>query len=103
QIVAVTVLTSHDDGDLADIGGGAPVAPHVERLGRMAWGEGVRAFVCSPHEASRLRGALGPEATLVTPGVRPAGEAGKDDQKRTLTAGEAVAAGASWVVVGRPI
>ena len=75
----------------------------MERLGRMAWGEGVRAFVCSPHEASRLRGALGPEATLVTPGVRPAGEAGKDDQKRTLTAGEAVAAGASWVVVGRPI
>jgi orotidine-5'-phosphate decarboxylase len=103
QIVAVTVLTSHDDGDLADIGVGVPVAPQVERLGRMAWGEGVRAFVCSPHEASRLRDALGPEATLVTPGVRPADEAGKDDQKRTLTAGEAVAAGASWVVVGRPI
>lgn len=103
QIVAVTVLTSHDDADLADIGVGATVAPQVERLARLAWGEGVRAFVCSPHEASRLRGALGPEATLVTPGVRPAGEAGKDNQKRTLTAGEAVAAGASWVVVGRPI
>jgi orotidine-5'-phosphate decarboxylase len=103
QIVAVTVLTSHDDADLADIGVGGAVAPQVERLARMAWGEGVRAFVCSPHEASRLRGALGPEATLVTPGVRPAGEAGKDDQKRTLTAGEAVEAGASWVVVGRPI
>jgi orotidine-5'-phosphate decarboxylase len=103
QIVAVTVLTSHDDADLADIGVGGAVAPQVERLARMAWGEGVRAFVCSPHEASRLRGALGPEATLVTPGVRPAGEAGKDDQKRTLTAGEAVEAGAGWVVVGRPI
>ena len=103
QIVAVTVLTSHDDADLADIGVGATVGPQVERLARLAWEEGVRAFVCSPHEASRLRGVLGPEATLVTPGVRPAGEAGKDDQKRTLTAGEAVAAGASWVVVGRPI
>ena len=103
QIVAVTVLTSQDEADLAATGVGGSVAGQVERLARLAWAEGVRAFVCSPHEASVLRRALGPEATLVTPGVRPAGASGKDDQKRTLTAGEAMAAGASWVVVGRPI
>jgi orotidine-5'-phosphate decarboxylase len=103
QIVAVTVLTSLDAGDLAAIGMHADVAVQAERLARMAWAEGVRAFVCSPHEAARLRAALGPEATLVTPGVRAAGGAGADDQKRTMSAGEAIAAGASWVVVGRPI
>ena len=103
EIVAVTVLTSFDANDLADTGVAADVPSQVERLARMAWGEGVRAFVCSPHEASRLRGALGAEATLITPGVRAAGDAGKDDQKRTMSAGEAVAAGADWVVVGRPI
>jgi len=103
EVVAVTVLTSLDAGDLGAIGVGGEVAAQVERLARMAWNEGVRAFVCSPHEAARLRAALGPDATLVTPGVRAAAAAGKDDQKRTMTAGEAVAAGASWVVVGRPI
>jgi orotidine-5'-phosphate decarboxylase len=86
---------------LAAIGLEGGVAGSVERLARMAWNEGVRAFVCSPHEASALRAALGPQATLVTPGVRASG--GGDDQKRTLTAREAVHAGASWVVVGRPI
>ena len=101
QIVAVTVLTSLDWGDLAAIGMEGGVAGSVERLARMAWAEGVRAFVCSPHEASTLRAALGPEATLVTPGVRASG--GADDQKRTMTAREAVTAGASWIVVGRPI
>jgi len=103
EIVAVTVLTSFDADDLASVGVAPDVGAHAERLARLAWAEGVRAFVSSPHEAARLRRALGPEATLVTPGVRAAGEAGKDDQKRTMTAREAVAAGASWVVVGRPI
>lgn len=101
QIVAVTVLTSLDWGDLAAIGMEGGVAGSVERLARMAWAEGVRAFVCSPHEAAALRAALGPEATLVTPGVRASG--GGDDQKRTMSAREAIHAGASWVVVGRPI
>ena len=103
EVVAVTVLTSLDAGDLADAGVPGDVPSQVERLARVAWDEGVRAFVCSPHEASRLRAVLGAEATLVTPGVRAAGHAGKDDQKRTLSVGEAVAAGADWVVVGRPI
>ncbi len=104
QIVAVTVLTSLDWGDLTAIGLEGGVAGSVERLARMAWAEGVRAFVCSPHEAASLRAALGPEATLVTPGVRASsGGSGGDDQKRTMTAREAIRAGASWVVVGRPI
>jgi orotidine-5'-phosphate decarboxylase len=101
EIVAVTVLTSLDWGDLSALGLEGGVAGSVERLARMAWAEGVRAFVCSPHEAAALRAALGPEATLVTPGVRASG--GGDDQKRTLTAREAIHAGASWIVVGRPI
>ena len=103
QIVAVTVLTSLDGRDLAVLGTSGDVATHVERLARMAWQEGVRAFVCSPHEAALLRGALGPDAVLVTPGVRAASAAGSDDQKRTMTASAAIASGADWVVVGRPI
>jgi orotidine-5'-phosphate decarboxylase len=103
EVVAVTVLTSLDAADLADAGVAGDLPSQVERLARMGWDEGVRAFVCSPREAARLRGALGAEATLVTPGVRAASAAGGDDQKRTMSAGEAVAAGASWVVVGRPI
>jgi orotidine-5'-phosphate decarboxylase len=103
EIVAVTVLTSLDWGDLAAIGMAGDLASHVELLARLAWREGVRSFVCSPHEASRLRAALGPEATLVTPGVRGAGDGTGDDQKRTMSAGDAIAHGADWVVVGRPI
>jgi orotidine-5'-phosphate decarboxylase len=103
EIVAVTVLTSLDEEDLAAVGVPGGVDDQVERLARMAWTAGARTFVCSPREAARLRRALGHDATLVTPGVRAAQAAGGDDQKRTLTAAEAVAAGADWVVVGRPI
>jgi len=103
EIAAVTVLTSLDAGDLSSIGISADVPSHVERLARMAWDEGVRTFVCSPREAGRLRAVLGPQAILVTPGVRAAGASHGDDQKRTMTASEAIAGGADWVVVGRPI
>lgn len=103
EIVAVTILTSLDDRNLAAIGATGGVSSQVERLARLAWAEGVRAFVCSPHEAALLRAALGPGATLVTPGVRAASATRADNQKRTMTAGEAVARGADWVVVGRPI
>jgi orotidine-5'-phosphate decarboxylase len=103
EIVAVTVLTSLDIDDLHAVGITEDLVAHVERLARVAWEQGVRAFVCSPHEAARLRATLGPSATLITPGVRAAGSPGNDDQKRTLSAREAIEAGASWVVVGRPI
>lgn len=103
EIVAVTVLTSLDIDDLHAVGITEDLVSHAERLARVAWEQGVRAFVCSPHEAARLRSTLGPSATLITPGVRAAGSPGSDDQKRTLSAREAIEAGASWVVVGRPI
>lgn len=113
-ICAVTVLTSLDDGDLVDLGfearldapgdGGRSRASVVaERFARLAWDEGVRWFVCSPEEVRHLRRALGPDAVLVTPGIRPAGASTSDDQKRTATPEAAIANGASWLVVGRPI
>ena len=103
RVAAVTVLTSLDAVDLAKIGVGGDVATHARRLARLAFDEGVRAFVCSPHEVAALRADLGTDATLITPGVRRAAAAGQDDQKRVMTAGDAVRAGADWVVVGRPI
>lgn len=105
EIVAVTVLTSLDAADLAKIGVASEVDAQAERLARLAWNEGVRAFVCSPRELRILRAAL-PEATLITPGVRPGpakASPGKDDQKRVATAAQAIENGADWLVVGRPI
>jgi orotidine-5'-phosphate decarboxylase len=100
-IAAVTVLTSLDAADLANIGVGTTPAEHVKRLGRMAFDTGVRAFICSPLEASVLRAELGESAVLVTPGVRLTGAG--DDQKRVETPARAIHAGADAVVVGRPI
>ncbi len=102
QIVAVTVLTSLDEADLAAQAVPGEVQQHVLRLAQLAWRAGVRAFVCSPHEAATLRRELGPEATLITPGVRPAGMA-VGDQKRVQTPAAAIRAGANLLVVGRPI
>lgn len=109
-VCAVTVLTSLDDRDLDDLGidGGAPAGRSrtsvaAERLARLAYDEGVRWFVCSPAEVGILRGALGPDAVLVTPGVRPATGGSSDDQKRVATPEKAVRDGADWLVVGRPI
>jgi len=102
MILAVTVLTSLDDADLRAQGLSGRAEDHALRLARLAWSAGVRGFVCSPTEVAGLRAELGPEATLVTPGVRPAGAAAQD-QKRVATPEEAVAQGADYVVVGRPI
>ena len=102
MVLAVTVLTSLDDADMQAQGVSGRAQDHAVRLARVAWSAGVRGFVCSPAEVARLRAELGPEATLVTPGVRPAGSA-THDQKRVATAEEAVAQGADYVVVGRPI
>jgi orotidine-5'-phosphate decarboxylase len=95
EIVAVTVLTSLDAADMAALGITEGLGMYVERLARMAWNEGVRAFVCSAHEAALLRAAFGKGVTLITPGVRPASEIAGDDQKRTMTAGQAITNGAS--------
>jgi orotidine-5'-phosphate decarboxylase len=101
-IVAVTVLTSLDADDLAQIGCPGDPLDRVLRLARLAQDAGLDGVVCSPREAARVRGALGPDFLLVTPGVRPAGgEIG--DQKRVMTPAEAVVAGADYLVIGRPI
>jgi orotidine-5'-phosphate decarboxylase len=102
RILAVTVLTSLADGDLAALGVAGPVAAAVARLGRAAIDAGAHGLVASPREVGALRAALGPGVLLVTPGIRPAG-APPGDQKRTMTPAEAVAAGADHLVVGRPI
>jgi orotidine-5'-phosphate decarboxylase len=105
EIAAVTVLTSLDDADLASLGCEASALRQAGRLARLAFDQGVRSFVCSPREAASVRALLGPDVTLYTPGVRPSASAtgGRDDQKRVMTAADAVASGADWLVVGRPI
>jgi orotidine-5'-phosphate decarboxylase len=103
RLLAVTILTSHDARSVRqDIGlKGRPQA-EVKRLALAAKAAGCDGVVCSPQEIALVRQACGPAFLIVTPGVRPAG-ADKQDQKRTLTAGEALAAGADYLVVGRPI
>ena len=101
-LIAVTVLTSLDAADLAAIGCPGEPAERVVRLAQLAKHAGLDGVVCSPREAARVRGALGPGFRLVTPGVRPAGAA-TGDQKRVMTPAEALAAGADYLVIGRPI
>jgi orotidine-5'-phosphate decarboxylase len=102
-LLGVTVLTSMDAAALAEIG--LPTAPEaqVARLARLATEAGLRGLVCSPLEVSLLRTQLPADVQLITPGIRPAGESGGDDQKRTLTPAEAARVGANYIVVGRPI
>jgi len=101
-LLAVTVLTSLDDAGLRETGVPAASADQVLRLARLATDAGVGGLVCSPLELPMLRRELGPGPVIVTPGVRPRGAAA-DEQKRILTPDEAARAGASYVVVGRPI
>jgi orotidine-5'-phosphate decarboxylase len=102
KILAVTVLTSYDDLDLADAGYALGVRDLVEARARQALAIGVDGLVCSPEEAANLRGIVGPKMALVTPGIRPAGSAA-GDQKRIMTPARAIAAGANYLVVGRPV
>jgi len=102
KILAVTVLTSIDQNDLASIGVARGMAEQVEALGCLALGAGAHGLVCSPQEVAALRAALGPDAVLVTPGVRPAG-GDLGDQKRVATPARAIRDGATHLVVGRPI
>lgn len=101
-IVAVTVLTSLDDGDLAELGIAERTRDQTRRLAALARESGVDGVVCSPLEIADLRALGGPDFKLVVPGIRPAGAA-SGDQKRVMTPEEAMAAGADHLVIGRPI
>jgi orotidine-5'-phosphate decarboxylase len=101
-LIAVTVLTSLTDADLADGGIHDTAALHALKLARATAAAGLDGVVCSAVEAPALRAALGPSFRLVTPGIRPAGSA-KDDQARIITPEAAVANGADYLVIGRPI
>jgi orotidine-5'-phosphate decarboxylase len=102
RLLAVTVLTSMDASELAGIGITASPADQVLRLAKLAQASGIDGMVCSPEEVAMLRKQTGPDTLLVTPGIRPAGtEVG--DQKRIATPAQAIAHGASMLVVGRPI
>lgn len=102
RLLGVTVLTSLDDGDLAAVGQQGPAAEQVVRLARLAQANGAHGVVCSPAEVAMLRREMGPDFDLVVPGIRPAGAAALD-QKRVMTPADAIAAGATALVVGRPI
>src|ERR1043165_7106536 len=102
KILAVTVLTSYDDGDRHAAGYRLGVSDLVEARAQQAQLLGVDGLVCSPEEAAALRKIVGHQMNLVTPGVRPAGAAA-GDQKRIMTPARAIAAGADYLVVGRPV
>lgn len=102
KILAVTVMTSYDDADLAEAGFGLGVADLVARRAAQAKAAGVHGLILSAEEAAAMRAALGPAMLLVTPGIRPAGAA-IADQKRVMTPSRAILAGADHLVVGRPV
>ncbi|QMV51479.1 orotidine-5'-phosphate decarboxylase [Ewingella americana] len=101
-LIAVTVLTSMEGSDLADLGIQLSPADYAERLARLTRDCGLDGVVCSAQEASRFKATLGQEFKLVTPGIRPAGSKA-DDQRRVMTPVEALAAGVDYMVIGRPI
>ena len=102
KVLAVTVLTSLEDNDLDRIGVRGRVQDQVVRLAALALADGCHGVVASAREAAQLRSEFGPECVIVTPGVRPAGTA-PGDQARVVTPADAIAAGATHIVVGRPI
>jgi orotidine-5'-phosphate decarboxylase len=102
ELLAVTMLTSMDAGQVQAIGLGRSPSDQVELLARMGLEVGIRGFVCSPQEVAAVRALTGPASILVVPGIRPSGAAA-GDQKRIATPAESLRMGASYLVVGRPI
>lgn len=102
KLLGVTVLTSLDAADLSAVGQDTDTLRHVTRLAKLAQASGLDGIVCSPEEVHILRQALGPDFVLMVPGIRPVWAAA-GDQKRIMTPREAVDAGATWLVIGRPI
>lgn len=102
EITAVTILTSLSEQDLQEIGFAHTALESAVSLAALAQRAGARAIVCSPHEISAIRDEVGPELTIISPGVRPADEPG-DDQARTMSPRDAIANGATYLVIGRPI
>ena len=102
-LLGVTVLTSMDATGLSELGITVSPEAQVSRLGQLASSSGLNGLVCSPLEVAMLRSQLPADVQLVTPGIRPAGESGGDDQKRIMTPADAARAGSSYIVVGRPI
>lgn len=102
KLIAVTVLTSIDDGVIAEVGQRGPAAEQVVRLADLTQKSGLDGVVCSAHEIAAIRKACGPDFMLVVPGIRPAGS-DLADQRRVMTPREAAVAGANILVIGRPI
>ena len=103
NITAVTVLTSMSESDVRSVGFSDDALITATRLAQLAVTAGAKAIVCSPLETTTIRRAIGEEPIIITPGVRPLSMVGKDDQTRTMTPSDAIAAGANYVVIGRPI
>lgn len=103
DITAVTVLTSLSEEDLFEIGFANPALESAVALASLSVKSGAKAIVSSPLEIAAIRSAVGEKPIIITPGVRPAGSQGSDDQVRTMTPSKAIASGANYVVIGRPI
>ena len=103
SITAVTVLTSLADADLSDLGYAKPALETAVSMARVATTAGATSIVCSPLEIEAIRAVIPQSVEIITPGVRPADEAGGDDQMRTMTPAQAMKAGANFLVIGRPI
>jgi len=102
-ITAVTILTSLSEADVTSVGFSKSAMESATDLAQLAVLSGARAIVCSPLETSNIRSAIGKDTLIITPGVRPLLMMGTDDQSRTMTPSQAIAAGANYVVIGRPI
>ena len=103
SITAVTVLTSLSDDDLSELGFADTTLPTAVSMAKVATLAGARSIVCSPHEIAAIRAVIDSSVEIITPGVRPADEVGSDDQVRTMTPAQAIALGANFLVIGRPI